>query len=223
MGIAFSLCNLQGGIILKAIALLSGGLDSVVSLLKAKEENEIILAITFDYGQRARINEIRASRNIAEMLDIEHKVIELPFMQDLHTELIAQTNLPITNPWVPNRNGLFINIGATYAENLEADLIICGFNREEALVFPDNSRDFINAVNKSLFYSTKNHVQVKSYVDNLDKVEIIKEGQRLGLDFRYIWSCYLGEDKPCGTCSSCITNKRAFEKAGVTFCEDFIY
>ncbi|NLB87968.1 MAG: 7-cyano-7-deazaguanine synthase QueC [Syntrophomonadaceae bacterium] len=208
---------------MKAIALLSGGLDSVVSLLKAKEENEIILAITFDYGQRARINEIRAARNIAKQLNIVHKVIELPFMQDLHSELMGATNLPLTNPWVPNRNGLFINIGATYAENLKADLLICGFNREEALIFPDNSREFINAINKALYYSTKNHVQVKSYVDNLDKVGIIKEGQRLGLDFRYIWSCYHGDEKPCGCCTSCLRNKRAFEKAGVTYCEDFIY
>lgn len=223
MGIIFCLCNLQGGIILKAIALLSGGLDSVVSLLKAKEENEIILAITFDYGQRARINEIRASRNITKFLGIEHKVIELPFMQDLHSELMKDSNTLISNPWVPNRNGLFINIAAAYAENLNADLLICGFNREEAIIFPDNSRNFINAINEALHYSTMNHVQVKSYVDNLDKVEIVQEATRLGLDFRYIWSCYHGNDKPCGKCTSCLTNKKAFEKAGVLYSEDFIY
>lgn len=192
-------------------------------MLKAKEENEIVLAITFDYGQRARINEIRASKNICHKLNIEHKTIELPFMRDLHSELIGASHLPLANPWVSNRNGLFINIGATYAENIKAGLLICGFNREEALTFPDNSVDFIAAINKSLHYSTMNHVKVKSFVSDMDKVEIIKEGERLGLDFRYIWSCYQGGDKPCGKCISCLRNKRAFVKAGIKLNEDFIY
>lgn len=144
-------------------------------------------------------------------------------MGDLNSELMEASHLPLVNPWVPNRNGLFINIAATYAENLNADLLICGFNREEALIFPDNSEDFIEAINKALYYSTKNHVKVKSYVGDLNKIEIIREGQRLGLDFRHIWSCYQGNEKPCGTCTSCLSNKKAFEKAGVIYNEDFIY
>lgn len=208
---------------MSAVVLLSGGLDSVVSLLKAKEDNAIILAITIDYGQRARINEIKASKNISKILGIKHKVVELTFLKDFNSELMQDTNLPIINPWIPNRNSLFINIAAAYAENLEADLVICGFNKEEADIFPDNSLAFVEAINNSLFYSTKNQVKVKSYVDNLDKVEIIKEGVRLGLDFRYIWSCYQGEEQPCGECSSCVRNKQAFAKAGVLYNEDFIY
>ncbi len=192
-------------------------------MLKAKEKNEVILTITFDYGQRAKTNEIRAARNISQMLNINHKIIELPFMQDIHSELIRASHLPLANPWVPNRNGLFINIGATYAENLGANLLVCGFNREEALNFPDNSLEFVEAINKALHYSTMNHVKVKSYVNELNKVQIIQEGVRLGLDFRYIWSCYQGEDKPCGKCISCLRNKQAFAKAGVKYCEDFIY
>ncbi len=144
-------------------------------------------------------------------------------MQDIHSELLATSHLPLANPWVPNRNGLFINIGATYAENMGATLLICGFNREEALTFPDNSPDFVVAINQALSYSTMNQVKVKSYVNHLNKVEIIKEGVRLGLDFRNIWSCYQGDDKPCGKCISCLRNKQAFAKAGVEFNEDFIY
>ncbi len=208
---------------MQAIVLLSGGLDSVVSMLKAREEHEINLAITFDYNQRARENEIKASRNITQKLGIKHQVIELPFMQDLSAELMADSPLPLVNPWVPNRNGLFINIGAAYAENLSADLLVCGFNREEAVTFPDNSQEFIKAINEALYYSTMNHVQVKSYVDNLDKGEIIKEGARLGLDFRSLWSCYQGTAQPCGECDSCLRNKKAFAKAGIEYNEDFIY
>ncbi len=203
--------------------LLSGGLDSAVSLLKSREEVETILALTFDYGQRARDNEIKASCNICSQLGIKHKVVKLPFMQDLHSELLTTSDVPLNNPWVPNRNGLFINIAATYAENIQADLIICGFNREEAVIFPDNSGEFIQAINQSLYYSTMNHVQVKSYVSNLDKEQIIREGIRLGLDFRHIWSCYQGTDKPCGECVSCLRNKNAFAKAGVMYVTDFIY
>ncbi|SHG99764.1 7-cyano-7-deazaguanine synthase [Thermosyntropha lipolytica DSM 11003] len=207
---------------MKAIALLSGGLDSVVSMLLASKEVKVELAITIDYGQRARENEIKAARNICRIYNVKHEVVELPFMHKIQSDLIKKESLPITNPWVPNRNGLFINLAACYAESMKAGLVICGFNREEAFNFPDNSEEYVRALNNALYYSTTNHVKVKSFVQDMDKIDIIRTAAELGLDFRYIWSCYGGGEKPCLRCSSCLRNMEAFAKAGIKYNEDFI-
>lgn len=207
---------------MKAIALLSGGLDSVISMFMAREEAEICLALTVDYGQKARKNEIRAAKHFCKLFDIRHVVIELPFMSEIHSGLLEAGEISVENPWVPNRNGLFVNLAATYAENIKADWVICGFNREEASNFPDNSREFVEAANKALYYSTLNHVSLRSFVQDMDKVEIIKKAVELGIDFRNLWSCYQGGEKPCGQCPSCLRNMEAFNKAGVEYSEDFI-
>lgn len=208
---------------MKAVALLSGGLDSVVSMLLARKEVKVEMALTIDYGQRARKNEIKAAQNICRIYNINHEIVELPFMSKIQSDLIKEEMLPITNPWVPNRNGLFINLAACYAESMGAELVICGFNREEASNFPDNSVEYVKALNQALYYSTFNHVEVKSFVQDMDKIDIIRKAAELGLDFRYIWSCYQGGEKPCGKCPSCLRNLEAFAKAGIEYNEDFIY
>lgn len=200
---------------MQGIVLLSGGLDSVVSMLLGQQEAQLVLALTIDYGQRACHQEIKASQYFADQIQIPHRVVQLPFMQELSSDLTMNSSAEITDPWVPNRNGLFINLAACFAENLGADMIICGFNSEEAINFPDNSADFIGASNQALHYSTLNHVQVKSYVQNMSKEEIIRCAQDLKIDFSRLWSCYQAGEKPCGTCPSCITNQNAFRKVGI--------
>ena len=200
---------------MKAVALLSGGLDSVVSMLLASKEVEIVLAITVDYGQRAAKQEIAASQRIAHDMGIPHKVICLPFMMELNSDLLKPGNSCIVNPWVPNRNGLLINLAACLAENLGAQMVICGFNREEAAIFPDNSSSFIEAVNSALSYSTRNHVFAKSFVQNMTKEDIVRQALLLDVNLDSLWSCYQDGDEPCGGCSSCITNQDAFRKVGI--------
>lgn len=207
---------------MRGIALLSGGLDSVVSMLKAKTVMDIILAITVDYGQRAKEKEIASSRNLCKKLGISHKVIKLEFMQEIESGLNETSQINDITPWVPNRNGLFINLAAAYAEYLKADYILCGFNREEAIDFPDNSAEFVTAANQSLFYSTLNHVELKSFVIDLDKVQIIKEALKMGIDLNNTWSCYRNTEYPCGVCPSCKRNIAAFKKAGLNY-EDYIH
>jgi 7-cyano-7-deazaguanine synthase len=200
---------------MKAIALLSGGLDSTVSMLLAREEAEVILALTIDYGQRAALREIEYSRDICREYGIAHRVVELPFMKEFHSGLMEDSGLTVDQPWVPNRNGLFLNLAAAFAEDRGAGLVICGFNREEGIDFPDNSREYVECVNQSLSFSTKNGVRVISRVQGMDKVEIYKAAARLGLKTDRMWSCYLGGVKPCNACPSCLRNLEALKKAGV--------
>ncbi len=200
---------------MQAVALLSGGLDSVVSMLLGQKEAEILLAITVDYGQKAAKKEIDASQRIASNMAIPHQVISLPFMHDLHSDLLAPNQSKMTNPWVPNRNSLFVNLAACLAENIGAQMIICGFNREESLNFPDNSAEFVEALNQALYYSTRNHVFARSFVQNMTKEDIARQALHLGLDLDSLWSCYQDGDKPCGECPSCVSNQNAFRKVGV--------
>ncbi len=218
---------------MKSVVLLSGGLDSAVSFACALQETEVILSLTFDYGQRAAAKEQQAAAALSSHYNIGHRTLEVPFLKEItNTALVSeQAELPLLSTaelddyslssasaasvWVPNRNGLFINIAACFAEALQCDLIVTGFNREEAATFPDNSAEFVKAANSSLSYSTINKVRVVSYTQRLDKVEIIQLGLKLVLPFKYIWSCYRGESKACGRCESCLRFARAAKAAGM--------
>ncbi|MGB7053688.1 MAG: 7-cyano-7-deazaguanine synthase QueC [bacterium] len=193
-----------------SIILLSGGLDSTVSAAIARRRTRPLFALTFDYGQRAARMEIAASKKICRFLKIRHRSIKLPFFKEfsrlmlLHGKKRKIDRLNrIRDVWVPNRNALFINIAACYAEYYGAKIIVTGFNREEAQEFPDNSERFQRAINRSLTYSTLNKVEVRSYVLKCTKKEIYKLGLRYNAPLDYIYSCYLGGEEMCGKCASC--------------------
>ena len=215
----------------KAIILLSGGLDSTVSLAVKANELNICLALIFDYGQKAFKNELIASKKIAEFYNIELKVIKLDFLKEVtNTSLVADKEVPILsqenlnnieitkntmkNVWVPNRNGLFINIAAAYADSYGFDYIILGANKEEAKTFSDNSKQFIKDINLSLKTSTNHDVKVLAPLIDLDKNEIIKVAIDLNVPLELIYSCYNNSDKHCGSCESCNRLKRALNSNG---------
>lgn len=155
--------------------------------------------------------EIFYSRKICRYLDIRHKIIRLPFFRDFSDRSLigrgarpkAGRFLKVADVWVPNRNALFINIAAAYAEQFKADLIVTGFNREEAAEFPDNTPAFVSAVNRSLFFSTLRRVKVVSYIQDYSKKEIYRIGLKYGAPLKYAYSCYMGGKKMCGKCASC--------------------
>ena len=133
----------------KGIILLSGGLDSLVSLGLCKGKYNITCALTFDYGQKSAKDEIGASGKICQYYKIEHKIIKLDWLKEItHTALVSSDDLPqgIDNPvesakrvWVPNRNGLFLNIAGAYADGENFDYIFIGANKAEAQTFSDNT------------------------------------------------------------------------------------
>lgn len=215
----------------KYIALISGGLDSTVAISKILNEGgEIELGLFFDYGQQAREREFNAATNIARQYGIHLKVITLDWLKDItKTSLVSGGDIPelahdllddkeatdrsARAVWVPNRNGVFINVAASFAESMGSSYIITGFNKEEAATFPDNSIKFIELVSKTLSYSTLSHIKVVSPLAKLTKVQIIKLAYQLKTPLDMIWSCYRGGEKPCGKCESCLRLSRAIELA----------
>ena len=208
-----------------AIILLSGGLDSVVSLAKLKEKYSRILALTFDYGQKSFLLEKKASEKIVEYYSIEHKIVKLDWLSLISTSVLNSSqevpqvskvdldNLSeIENSvWVPNRNGLFINIAACYADSYNFDNIIIGANQEESITFIDNSKEFIDSINLSLQNSTRSKVQVIAPLIDMTKTDIVKLGIDLSIPFKYIYSCYDAKNHHCGKCESCQRLIRALE------------
>jgi len=213
----------------RLVTLLSGGLDSTVATTAAGQEHEIVLALTFDYGQRAASREVAAAQQIAEALGIEHSVISLPWLGQITQSALvtAEQQIPpadlqsLDDPqtaaamaqavWVPNRNGIFLNIAAAYCEARDCAGIVCGFNAEEAASFSDNSREFMQAARECFAYSTQHGLQVISPTVELNKTEIVKLGYAIGAPLHLIWSCYQGGQTHCWSCPSCLRLRRALQ------------
>lgn len=207
------------------IVLLSSGLDSTVNIYEAKKSGSVKLALTFDYGQRSAKKEIENSAKTCAHLTIPHKILSLPWLKEITSTSLVNTNADVPvgmdidnlieinetakKVWVPNRNGIFLSVAAAFAETLKADFIVPGFNREEAVSFPDNSVAYMDAFSNSLKYSTMNRVKVKCYTASLDKTEIVNRGLELGVNFDFVWPCYFSGEQICGECESCLRYVRA--------------
>jgi len=220
---------------MKAITLLSSGLDSVAALAIAAESCEIDMALTFDYGQRAGQREIEYSRKVCEHFRIENRIINLGWLGEITNTSLVNRNeevpslsfedideaAPATitensakSVWVPNRNGVMLNIAGSFAESRGCDYIVVGFNGEEAGTFPDNSFDYVQAMDHAFSYSTQNGVKVLAPLIKLGKTEIVKRALESKAPLEYSWSCYHGREIPCGECESCVRRARAFKNAG---------
>ena len=199
----------------KAVILLSGGLDSLVSL--GLSGYNVSLALTFDYGQKSVKDEIEASRKICEYYNVEHKVIKLDWLKNItYTALVSDKQLPdkidensAKNVWVPNRNGLFLNIAGSFADAENYDYILIGANKEEAQTFPDNTKEFIERINAEFEFSTQKHPKVVAPLINCDKNDIVKLALEQNVPLKYVKSCYAGGVMHCGKCESCIRLKNA--------------
>lgn len=218
----------------KSIVLLSAGLDSTVNLAVAIQKTNVVLALTINYGQRSVQKEVSCARNICKHYQIQHQVIDVKWLKNLGASSLTNRSKKIPtgksvaiddlktsektakSVWIPNRNGLFLNAAAAYAESYQADYIIPGFNAEEAKTFPDNSLAFINKSNAAFAYSTQNKVKVHCYTINLNKPQIVKLGLQLNVPFQLMWPCYFSSKKWCGECESCKRARRAFLVNGLT-------
>lgn len=210
----------------KAISVLSGGLDSTVATAYYSNKYEIH-AITFNYGQRSAEMEIKSAEAVCEKLGIEHSVIDLPWLKKLgKSALTSDEDVPelkideldskeicdetARKVWVPGRNVVFTAIATSFAEALNAEKIIVGWDLEEAATFPDNSKEFLDAFNNVLEIGTLEGVKIEAPVINMSKTEIVKLGMDIDAPMDLSYSCYMGGEEPCGTCESCMRRIRAF-------------
>jgi 7-cyano-7-deazaguanine synthase len=211
----------------KAIILFSGGLDSTTCLAIAQSEGYDCYALSFNYGQK-HSSELEAAKNIAKAADIKvHKIIDLNLgsfggsaLTDDNIEVPTEESSGIPITYVPARNTVFFSVALAWAEVLEADVIFAGVNAVDYSGYPDCRPEYIKAFQTMADLATKagiegRGVKLKTPLIHLTKVEIIKQGIALGVDYSQTVSCYQADShgKACGVCDSCQIRKQAFQSA----------
>lgn len=215
---------------MKSIVLLSSGLDSLVNTAMAISKGYELEALTFDYGQRAALPEIERSAEICRIYDIKHHVIPLPWLADITQTSLVSTDRAVPDfdkerlddleyaedtaraVWVPNRNGVFLNIAAAMAEAKGFESVLVGFNKEEGATFPDNTPDFLARANEAFEFSTLAKIKVISFTTDMDKQDIVQAARYLNAPIDLAWPCYYGGRTLCGKCESCVRFFRATGK-----------
>ncbi len=212
-----------------AVALVSGGLDSMVAAASMKAAGYRLLALSIDYNQRHQI-ELAAARRIAMTLGAErHVVLPLDLRAFGGSALTAEIDVPksgvgddIPVTYVPARNTIFLSLSLGWAEASGARDMVIGVNALDYSGYPDCRPEFVAAFEDMAALATKAGVEgdrfhVHAPLQHMTKADIVREGTRLGLDLGLSWSCY--DPAPggvhCGLCDSCRLRSKGFEEAGV--------
>lgn len=218
----------------RALVLLSGGLDSSTTLAVAKDEGFDASALSFDYGQRHRV-ELEAAKKVARALGVrDHRIVRLDFTFAETSALTSRlavpksrkasemaTGIPIT--YVPARNTIFLSYALGVAEVVRASNIFIGVNALDYSGYPDCRPEFITAFEKLANLATKTSIEGKKFrihtpLLRLTKAQIIQLGRRLNVDFSLTSSCYDPSAKglPCGKCDSCQLRLKGFKENGIS-------
>ncbi|WP_424041154.1 7-cyano-7-deazaguanine synthase QueC [Prevotella pallens] len=207
-----------------SIIIVSGGLDSI-TLLYDKAAT-IALAVSFDYGQNHASRELPFAALHCKRLGIQHIVIPLQFMQQYFKSslLDGAENIPeghyeeenMKSTVVPFRNGIMLAIAAGIAESHNLTRIYIANHGGDHTIYPDCRPEFINAMTAATQAGTFNNTRVEAAFTNITKADIVRIGNKLGINYAETWSCYKGGKCHCGKCGTCIERKEAFQEAGLT-------
>lgn len=217
----------------KAVVLLSGGIDSTTAMWVARSRGHFVYALTFDYGQRHRL-EVDRAREVAGALGVErHLVLELELDRIAGSVLTGPGCVPkdrditgeaheIPGTYVPARNTVFLSLGLTWAETLDAGHLFIGANAVDYSGYPDCRPEYIQAFQKMADLATRRGVEgrpivIEAPLINMTKAEIVRLGDSLGVDYGMTASCYDPDERgrSCGRCDSCRFRRKAFQEAGV--------
>ena len=218
----------------KAVVLLSGGMDSATVLGIAHAGGYDVLALSFNYGQRHG-RELDAGARVASYYGVDRFVMSLNFGGMLNSALVGAGNEEKTIPnytgspthkgeipptYVPSRNIVFLSIACAIAESIGASIVFAGMNALDYSGYPDCRPEFVAAFNEMLKKGSKagiaGKLEVRAPIIGLSKAQIVKLARSLGVPLQLTWSCYRGGGKACGTCDSCALRLKGFKEAGVT-------
>ena len=220
---------------MKAMVLLSGRIDCTTCLGIAVDKygKENVIALSVFYGQK-HDKEIKASQDVAKYYGVEHLYLDLEKIfqysdcsllahsdkdipKEAYSEQIKKTDGTPVSTYVPFRNGLFLSSAASIALSKDCDVIYYGAHSDDAAgcAYPDCSDEFNKAINEAIYLGSGKQLKVAAPFINKTKAEVVKIGIDLKVPYEYTWSCYEGEDKPCGKCGTCIDRAEAFRLNGV--------
>jgi 7-cyano-7-deazaguanine synthase len=216
---------------MRAVVLLSGGLDSYTAAAIVRAEGFTLDALTVHYGQR-HVRELESARAVARWLGVEkHLELSIDLRAIGGSSLTSDASVPrdrdvaatgIPSTYVPARNTIFLALALGWAEVLDARDIVIGVNALDYSGYPDCRREFIAAFEALASVATRASVEgarvrVRTPLIEMTKAEIIRRGVELGLDYGLTTSCYDPDavGQPCGHCDSCLLRAKGFDEAGV--------
>jgi 7-cyano-7-deazaguanine synthase len=217
---------------MRAVVLLSGGLDSYTAAAVAKADGYVLDALTVRYGQ-VHVTEMESARKVARSLGVErHIELDVNLAAFGGSSLVGDGTIPhdraieateIPSTYVPARNTIFLSLALGWAEVLGAEAIVIGVNALDYSGYPDCRPEYLQAFERMAALATRAGVEGKRLTIlapllTRSKAEIIRLGASLGLDYGLTHSCYspLPDERPCGHCDSCILRARGFAEAGMT-------
>jgi 7-cyano-7-deazaguanine synthase len=210
--------------------LFSGGIDSTTALAWAQARYDRVHALTFDYGQRHRV-EVGLARRAARRAGVPHAVLKID-LRPVGGSALTDARIPLPRSprparrpagppatYVPFRNGIFLALAAAWAEARGIRDLVCGFHAADSPDYPDTTRTFVRAMEKAVRAGTRAAFggpapRIVAPLLDLAKADIIRLGLRSGADYSHSVSCYAGAERPCGTCSSCRFRAAAWKAVG---------
>ena len=221
---------------MKALVLISGGVDSTTCLGMAVKEygHENVVGLSIFYGQR-HDKEIKAADSVCDFYKVEHITLDLSTMfqfsdcsllqhsdedipEESYAEQLTKTDGKPVSTYVPFRNGLFLSSASAIALSKGCSKIYYGAHSDDAAgnAYPDCSEAFNKAMNTAIYEGSGKQLEIVAPFISLNKSQVVKKGLEIGVPYELTWSCYEGHEKACGKCGTCIDRRAAFELNGVT-------
>lgn len=219
----------------KAMVLFSGGVDSTTCLALAIERfgRENVIPLSIVYGQK-HVKEVEAAKKVLDYYGIEgmelnltpifaysdcsllsHSKEEIP--EESYAKQLEERKGSPVSTYVPFRNGLFLASAASMALSRDCSYIYYGAHHDDAAgnAYPDCSQEFYDSMNQAVYEGSGKALKIEAPFISWNKAEVVKEGLRLKVPYELTWSCYEGNELPCGKCGTCIDRQKAFEANGI--------
>jgi len=220
----------------KAVVLLSGGMDSCVTVACANSDGYGVYALHVNYGQRTQERELQAFNDICDHYSIEHRlVVDISHLAaiggssltdrriEISTSPLCETGVGVASAdvptsYVPFRNANILAIATSWAEVVGAEALFIGAVEEDSSGYPDCRDVFFRAFEQVINTGTKpgTHISIHTPLIHLQKSQIVQLGMQLSAPLDLSWSCYARQDIACGTCDSCALRLRGFAQVGMT-------
>jgi 7-cyano-7-deazaguanine synthase len=214
---------------MKAVLLLSGGLDSATLGFDLKSQGYILECLSFNYGQRHKI-ELTYAAKLAKLLGATHKIVDLADVQNVlkgssltdnsivtpHGEY-KKSNMHLT--YVPNRNAILLAIAWGYACSINAQIVAAAPHSGDHYLYPDCRESFLTPLNEAFRAGSEDHRSNDLHIEtpylHITKADIVEIGKKLNVPFANTYSCYEGKETHCGLCGACHSRKQALQTAGI--------
>lgn len=203
----------------KVVVIYSGGMDSFTVLNKALRQGHEVYALSFNYGQR-HVKELEVAKSVCEDLGVNHKIVDISAINQLigGSSLTDDIDVPeghyeeesMKSTIVPNRNMILLSLAVGYAVSLKASKVFYGAHSGDHAIYPDCRPEFVKKMDDVCRIANYDEVEIVCpYLDN-NKIDILTDGLKMGLDYSHTWTCYNGREKACGKCGACQERLEAF-------------